>query len=77
MHTSGKAIAYVSLAIAGGYLILCLSGYVFHIELGVLVALAMVVSSIATVTLLPALALLTRPAFLFGAGTSKSPASST
>lgn len=66
MHTSGKAIVYVSSAIAGGYLILCISGYVFHLELGMLVALAMVVSSFATVTLLPALILITRPTFLFG-----------
>lgn len=66
MLTSGKAIVYVSSAIAGGYLILCVSGFVFHIELGVLVALAMVTSSLAAITLLPALALLTRPAFLFG-----------
>jgi predicted RND superfamily exporter protein len=65
MMTSGKAIVYVSSAIAGGYLILCVSGFVFHIELGVLVALAMVVSSLAAITLLPALALLTQPTFLF------------
>lgn len=65
MLTSGKALVYVSSAIAGGYLILCVSGFVFHIELGVLVALSMVVSSLAAITLLPALALLTRPTFLF------------
>ncbi len=66
MQTSGKAIVYVSSAIAGGYLVLCISGFVFHIELGVLVALAMVVSSLAAITVLPALLLVTRPAFLFG-----------
>jgi predicted RND superfamily exporter protein len=65
MQSSGKAIVYVSSAIAGGYLVLCVSGFVFHIELGVLVALAMVVSSLAAITLLPALALLLRPTFLF------------
>jgi uncharacterized protein len=65
MQTSGKAIVYVSSAIAGGYLVLCVSGFVFHIELGVLVALAMVVSSLAAITLLPALLLLTSPSFLF------------
>ena len=65
MQTSGKAIVYVSSAIAGGYLILCVSGFVFHLELGVLVALAMVVSSLAAITLLPALLLVTEPAFLF------------
>ncbi len=68
MQTSGKAIVYVSSAIAGGYLVLCISGFVFHIELGVLVALAMVVSSLAAITLLPALALLTEPSFLFREG---------
>ncbi|MEO6027052.1 MAG: MMPL family transporter [Candidatus Binatia bacterium] len=65
MQSSGKAIVYVSSAIAGGYLVLCISGFVFHIELGVLVALAMVISSLAAVTLLPALALLLQPSFLF------------
>lgn len=65
MQTSGKAIIYVSSAIAGGYMVLCISGFVFHMELGVLVALAMLVSSISAITLLPALALVTRPAFLF------------
>lgn len=66
MQSSGKAIVYVSSAIAGGYLVLCISGFVFHIELGVLVALAMLVSSLGAITLLPALALVLRPAFLFG-----------
>jgi predicted RND superfamily exporter protein len=66
MQTSGKAIAYVSSAIAGGYLVLCVSGFVFHLELGLLVALAMVVSSLAAITLLPALVLELEPSFLFG-----------
>lgn len=65
MESSGKAIVYVSSAIAGGYLVLCITGFVFHVELGVLVALAMVVSSLAAITLLPAIALVLRPTFLF------------
>ncbi|MCC6849960.1 MAG: MMPL family transporter [Deltaproteobacteria bacterium] len=73
MQSSGKAIVYVSSAIAGGYLVLCVSGFVFHIELGALVALAMVVSSLGAITLLPALALLARPAFLFGREASTAP----
>lgn len=68
MLTSGKAIVYVSSAIAGGYLVLVTSGFVFHIELGVLVALAMIVSSLAALTLMPALVLVLRPAFLFAHG---------
>jgi predicted RND superfamily exporter protein len=70
MQTSGRAIVYVSSAIAGGYLALCLSGFVFHIELGILVALAMVVSSLAAITLLPALALIIQPTFLFAVRSS-------
>jgi predicted RND superfamily exporter protein len=65
LRTSGKAIVYVSSAIAGGYLVLCASGSVFHLELGLMVALAMVVSSLAAISLLPALLLLAEPAFLF------------
>jgi len=65
LRTSGKAIVYVSSAIAGGYLVLCASGFVFHVELGVLVGLAMVTSSLAAITLLPALLLVTEPPFLF------------
>jgi predicted RND superfamily exporter protein len=65
LQTSGKAIVYVSSAIAGGYLTLCASGFVFHLELGGLVSLAMVVSSLAAITLLPALVLAIEPAFLF------------
>jgi predicted RND superfamily exporter protein len=64
--TSGKAIVYVSSAIAGGYLVLCVSGFVYHTELGTMVALAMVVSSAASISLLPALLLLGKPKFLFG-----------
>ncbi len=65
LRTSGKAIAYVSSAITFGYLVLCLSGFVYHVELGTMVALAMLVSSISSLTVLPALILITRPAFLF------------
>jgi hypothetical protein len=66
LRTSGKAIVYVSSAVAGGYLVLCTSGFVYHIELGVMVALAMLVSSLAAITLLPALLVWAEPRFLFG-----------
>ena len=65
LRTSGKAISYVSFAVTFGYLVLCLSGFVYHVELGTLVALAMLVSSISSLTLLPALILIARPRFLF------------
>ncbi|HZR71111.1 MAG TPA: MMPL family transporter [Burkholderiales bacterium] len=54
--TSGKAIVFVSSAIAAGYSTLCFSGFAFHIQLGGLVALAMLTSSASTLVVLSALA---------------------
>jgi len=64
LTTSGKAIAYVASAVAGGYLCLALSFFKVHVLLGVLVALTMVTSSIATVAFLPAVLLRVAPSFL-------------
>ena len=64
LTTSGKAIAYVASAVAGGYLCLALSGFKVHVELGVLVALTMVTSSAATVAFLPSVLLRLTPSFL-------------
>jgi predicted RND superfamily exporter protein len=62
--TSGKAIAYVASAVAGGYLCLTLSLFKVHVLLGVLVALTMVTSSVATVAFLPSVLLRVAPSFL-------------
>jgi hypothetical protein len=71
LSTSGKAVLFVSSAIALGYATLCLSGFTFHVQLGSLVALAMLVSSGSAVILLPAVVLRWRPRFLWdGARTS-------
>lgn len=64
LSTSGKAIVFVSTAIAAGYATLCLSGFGIHIRLGSMVALAMVTSSAAALLLLPAALTLLRPRFL-------------
>ena len=64
MRTSGKAILFVSSAIAAGYLTLCFSGFGYHVRLGTLVAFAMLVSSLASLTVLPSMVLGLRPAFL-------------
>jgi predicted RND superfamily exporter protein len=64
LTTSGKAIAYVASAVAGGYLCLALSLFKVHVLLGVLVALTMVTSSAATVAFLPSVILMVRPRFL-------------
>jgi predicted RND superfamily exporter protein len=62
--TSGKAIAYVASAVAGGYLCLALSLFKVHVLLGLLVALTMVTSSAATVAFLPSVILRITPKFL-------------
>ena len=64
LTTSGKAIAYVASAVAGGYLCLALSLFKVHVLLGVLVALTMVTCSGATVAFLPAVLLKVAPRFL-------------
>jgi predicted RND superfamily exporter protein len=64
LNSSGKAIAYVASAVAGGYLCLALSMFKVHVLLGLLVALTMVTSSAATVAFLPAVLLRVTPKFL-------------
>jgi predicted RND superfamily exporter protein len=59
--TSGKAIFFVSSAIAVGYLVLPLSGFGAWIYLGALTALMVAVSALATLTVLPALIMVARP----------------
>lgn len=61
MRTSGKAVFFVSSAITAGYLCLALSPFGFHRKLGILVALAMVISSLGAITVLPALLKYIRP----------------
>lgn len=55
MKTSGKAVLFVSTAVAIGYSVLCLSGFRVFEQLGFLVALAMVSSSVATLVAIPAM----------------------
>jgi outer membrane lipoprotein-sorting protein len=65
--SAGKAVMFVATAVAGGYAVLIASwGFYIHIWLGALIAMAMVVSAAAALTVMPALAVLMRPRFLFG-----------
>lgn len=59
--TSGKAIFFVSSAVALGYLVLPLSGFLAWAQLGVLTAIMMAVSALATLTIIPALIITVRP----------------
>ncbi len=63
MMTSGKAINFIAISIALGYLMLPLSGFGMHIKLGTLVALAMIISSLTAITVLPALIAIFKPKF--------------
>ena len=64
LRSSGKAIFFVSSAVALGYLVLPLAGFMIWTRLGLLTALIVSVSALATLTVIPALALLFEPRFL-------------
>jgi uncharacterized protein len=64
MRTSGKAIFYVSSAITVGYMILAVSGFSIWMRLGLLTALAVSTSALATLTVVPALIVVFKPQFL-------------
>lgn len=74
LHTSGKAIFFVSSAVTLGYMVLPFSGFSIWTRLGVLTALIVSVSALATLTVIPALALLVKPRFLARATTPAVPA---
>jgi predicted RND superfamily exporter protein len=74
LQTSGKAILFVSSAIALGYMVLPFSGFSIWTRLGVLTALIVGVSALATLTVIPSLALLVKPRFLAGATAPADPA---
>jgi predicted RND superfamily exporter protein len=64
LRTSGRAIFFVASAIAAGNATLLASDFALWRQLGGYVALMMTTSSLATLTVVPALALLTSPGFL-------------
>jgi predicted RND superfamily exporter protein len=64
LHTSGKAIFFVSSAVALGYMVLPFAGFSIWTRLGVLTALIVSASALATLTVIPSLALLVKPRFL-------------
>lgn len=64
LQTSGKAIFFVSSAVALGYMVLPFSGFSLWIRLGALTATIVAVSALGAVTIIPALSLIVRPKFL-------------
>jgi hypothetical protein len=65
LATSGKAVAFVALAISTGYAALLLSPFAVYWMLGVTVPVTMMVSCGATITLLPLVLAWARPRFVF------------
>ena len=65
LSTAGKAVVYVALAVGAGYLVLMLTGFGMHARLGFLVAIAMAVSCLAAIVILPAMLYAIRPGFVF------------
>jgi hypothetical protein len=64
--TAGKAILFVAIAVSAGYGVLLLSfGYNLHKWLAILIAAAMIMSSLSALLLIPALILTFRPNFIF------------
>ncbi|TKB74328.1 MAG: RND family transporter [Nitrospira sp.] len=68
LATAGKAVMFVALAVGSGYSVLMLGGLGMHQRLGFLVAVAMVVSCLAAIALLPAILHRLKPRFAFGTG---------
>lgn len=67
LATAGKATLFVATAVAGGYGVLALSwGFHVHQWLAMFIVLAMVVSAISSLVLLPSLVLWFKPRFIFG-----------
>lgn len=65
-RSAGKAALFVSTAVAGGFGVLMLSaGFMIHLWMGFLIAVAMLVSSFTALTLFPALIFSLRPKFIF------------
>jgi predicted RND superfamily exporter protein/outer membrane lipoprotein-sorting protein len=71
-RSAGKAVLFVSTAVAGGFGLLMLSwGFWVHFYLGFLVAVAMLVSSVTALTLLPAVVFRFKPRFVFGTAATR------
>ena len=65
MQSSGRAVLFVAMAIAAGFAVFGVADYLPLKLSGVFIPLTMAVSSLTSLTLLPALTMLLRPSFVF------------
>jgi len=70
MQTSGRAILFVAMSIAAGFAVLGVTEYFGLWLFGVGMPIAMLVASLASLSIMPALAMRTRPRFIFGETTA-------
>ncbi len=61
LKTSGRAILYNALTVAAGFLVLIPSNFIIISQLGILVALVMITTSLASITILPAMLMVFPP----------------
>ncbi len=66
LRTSGRAVLFVAASIGGGFAVMAFSKYLGMRLFGTLMPIAMAVSCLAALSLMPVLVLRTRPVFVFG-----------
>jgi hypothetical protein len=66
LQTSGKAILFITLALAGGYAVLFTSDFAFYSRLATAVLVTMIISALSSILFLRAMILVVRPKFVFG-----------
>ncbi len=65
---TGRPLFFTALVIAAGFLLLCVSEFRTLNEFGLLIGTAMLVSFLASITLLPAAVVVAKPRFVYGTG---------
>jgi predicted RND superfamily exporter protein len=66
LHTSGRAVLFVAASIGAGFAVMGFSQYLGLRLFGTLMPLAMAISCMAALSIMPVMVLRTRPAFVFG-----------
>jgi predicted RND superfamily exporter protein len=64
--SSGKAIVVNAVSVGAGFSVLMLSSFTMLADLGLLIAIAMFSSALASLTVLPSLLLIIKPKFIYG-----------
>jgi predicted RND superfamily exporter protein len=65
-QSSGRAIIINALSVGAGFAVLSLSGFRILADVGILVAFAMLITSLLSLTLIPALLITIKPKFIYG-----------